>query len=118
MQIIVAELTGPDLARFVALAEGLTPSIVDGQCLVDGAPYAPHENWSQGGPILDREDLCTDYDHNLTRNDGTKVYRAWYKERNEFSAYSDSLQHGTTTLEAAMRCRVARAFGAEFEQDE
>lgn len=107
----VETLTGALLAYWVAQAEDLTGDIFDGVCHLGAVRYMPQEDWGFGGPLIDREDLCLDYDHNRTFPDGGKVYRAWYKEQNEISAYSDHLQEGRTTLEAAMRCIVHRKYG-------
>ena len=62
--------------------------------------YHPSTNWSQGGPIIERE--------GITLRCGL---HGWDAELEEF----DAISHGPTPLIAAMRCLVASKLGDEVE---
>ena len=77
--------------------------------------YAPSDDWAQGGPIIEREEIelhkwaldgwdarATNYSFLNTPN-----------ERPEFAR-----QHGPTPLIAAMRCVVASRLGDEVQVPE
>ena len=69
--------------------------------------YNPSTDWSQGGPIIEREKLgvwAYTLDENGDENPG------WYAET--FEGYVSS---GPTPLIAAMRCYVASKLGDEVE---
>lgn len=71
-----------------------------GELLVDAAPFAPSTDWSQGGPIIERERIDIRHrphpwgDIEATGRLGSPI--------NEF---------GPTPLIAAMRCHVASRLG-------
>lgn len=68
--------------------------------LYDAPEYSPSRNWSDGGPIIEQEDM----------NIGPSVHVPLYFA----SAYDGSNEmEGRTMLEAAMRCFVASKFGEE-----
>lgn len=71
---------------------------------VNGFPeqklYSPSTDWSQGGPIIEREKISIDYDRDI-----------WNASKSDQSAY----YQGDTPLEAAMRCYVASKLGDEVE---
>jgi hypothetical protein len=66
--------------------------------------YTPSTNWAQGGPIIEREKITLDYDH-----EGPTLM--W--EANHFAFDGTMLQreYGPTPLIAAMRCYVASKLG-------
>lgn len=123
----VAELDGADLDYWVARAEGLPLEQVEDyvqfwnwrilhtddhrgfRYIGKSGDYAPHKNWAQGGPIIERE----------------KINAQWFYKRHEhdhrYETWSAWSMDGTTEIEgptlliAAMRVFVASRFGAEVE---
>jgi len=66
-----------------------------------GTPYSPSSDWSQGGPIIEREGISTQ-----------KLISGW------MASYEDIYNlpiYGQTPLIAAMRCYVASKLGEEVE---
>ena len=65
--------------------------------------YRPSSNWAQGGPIIERETINTEW---------TGIPNAqWFA-----SMESEDLEaHGSTPLVAAMRCYVAFKLGNEVD---
>jgi hypothetical protein len=70
----------------------------------DGEKYSPSTDWAQGGPIVERENLCIS-------TDPIFQYTAWIYDGLEMTW----IQHGPTPLIAAMRCYVASKLGDEVE---
>ena len=70
------------------------------------APFEPSDNWTQGGPIIERERICIDIGH-----DG--VWIAYTKQNYEDD--KEFMHAGPTPLIAAMRCFVASKLGDEIE---
>ena len=113
-----SELTGAALDWAVArceegeaLAEGWHPHFAPygGELRLRATPYAPSTDWSQGGPIIEREKIdiqCWDA-HSMPWKasiDGdTDAGIALYVE------------YGLTPLIAAMRCYVASKLGDDVE---
>ena len=64
--------------------------------------YTPSTDWSQGGPIIEREKIALD-----------TWGEEWLATRIEGSAISEAI--GPTPLIAAMRCYVASKLGDEVE---
>jgi len=109
----VVELTGAALDWAVAECEGLDFPAADAFCGI----FTPSTNWSQGGPIIDREDIAMSskpdglwaaYAPKGTRlvqhgGQAVEVFNWTYK------------QQGYTPLVAAMRCYVASKLGDEVE---
>ena len=60
-------------------------------------------DWAQAGPILERERIATDYDHDVWN--AAKYGLSWYVG-------------GPTPLIAAMRCYAASKLGSEIEVPE
>ena len=93
----VSSLSGPALDWAVAKCKGWSTHL----------PWddraQPSTNWSQGGPIIEREkiDLCW---HHVTN---TVTAIKWFEGQNQ--------QTATTPLIAAMRCYVASKLGNEVE---
>jgi hypothetical protein len=69
--------------------------------------YAPHRDWRQGGPILEREDIWPSRYYGAA--EGKKVYQATLRH---------TYMQGPTPLIAAMRCYVASKYGGEIELPE
>ena len=68
--------------------------------------FQPSTDWSQGGPIIEREGL----DLRKYRTD------TWYAMAWRAASFDDSIrQYGPTPLIAAMRCLVASKLGDEVE---
>jgi hypothetical protein len=130
MKIKTNELTGAALDWAVAKCEGHNVFIKHAPVQVMYTPerkrswyiYTPSTNWSQGGPIIDREDiaispapdgLCSAYKSDgttrwLTKGgptptSGVEVFNWTFK------------QQGYHPLIAAMRCYVASKLGDEVE---
>jgi hypothetical protein len=68
--------------------------------------YRPSCDWSQGGPIIEREEMRLRPDCHDTNKWGAAKY--WPDGRSEW-------WFGNTILVAAMRCYVASKFGDEIE---
>ena len=103
-----SELTGAALDWAVAKCEGHTFGIVDNGLDYDCPDYST--NWSQGGPIIERE--------------GIEFWTAdsYQDEYGNFTSIKSakhpaSVQHyeGPTPLIAAMRCYVASKLGDDVE---
>jgi hypothetical protein len=107
MKIKTSELTGPALAYAVAQ---ITPDLMQvGLCFYirdesgERVLFNPAENWSQAGPIIERE----------------RVSIGPYGD--EFWAQSSAIidtYYGPTPLIAAMRCYVASKLGDEVDVPE
>ena len=127
MKIKAKDLIGPALDWVVALCEGKDiefecPS--DPWSTVDGIAdqplhrYTPSTDWSQGGPIIERDGIqlfvnriigTTESGIELDERDGWKAYRTgryWQTQPAFF---------GSTPLIAAMRCYCCATLGDEFD---
>lgn len=106
MKLKTRELTGPALDWAVAKAEG--HDVIDPTWWVDfGDECCYSTNWSQGGPIIDREGLSISNDQ-------------WYDKWASWTPapIRDDAEHfgyGPTPLLAAMRCYVASVMGDEVD---
>ena len=94
-----SELQGAALDWAVAKCEGL----MQGQIAIDGVThgfYKPSTDWSQGGPIIERE-----------------LIAVWFSKGDWKSQMRDTSAniHGPTPLIAAMRCYVASKLGDEVD---
>ena len=101
------ELTGAALDWAVAKCEGVSVrwSAAHEQLLVEGYPYMvwqPSTNWSQGGPIIEREKL------DLWWCKGNQFYTSTHQE-------GTTVEDGPTPLIAAMRCYVASKLGDDID---
>jgi hypothetical protein len=113
-----SELTGAALDWAVAMCEGATdewhtdkPFFWDGvPCIRSGGHdvnYRPSTNWSQGGPIIEREIAKIE-----RFSDSLWEATAFTKNAQDF------VQSGPTPLIASMRCYVASKLGDEVEVPE
>jgi hypothetical protein len=121
--MLVAELTGSQLDRWVARANGWTfgpPHKLhefdvwrDSAGKITGTipaqAYEPSKNWDQGGPIIESEMIELSHDRDW-REDG-QFGRVWQGNHAGYG-YMD----GDTPLIAAMRAYVASKFGAEVQE--
>ena len=92
-----SELKDKALDWAVAVANGENHN-----CMVDG--FSPSTNWSQGGPIIEREGIS------VARR-GDHSFSPWGAVLQDFEFDED----GPTPLIAAMRCYVASKLGDEVE---
>lgn len=113
MKVKTSELTGAALDWAVAKCEGKTRAIrlnkfkqwedheLTQVCDDDYTLWNPSEDWSQGGPIIERQEI-------------ELVPKGMH-----WDAYADEDSHvpypGPTPLIAAMRCYVASKLGDEVE---
>ena len=108
------ELTGRALAYAVGIAEGYkveywhTKSVaILSAGIPRGVPWNPHTDWSQGGPIIQREYI------NITHPNGFDGANNEWVATWKFGGYEQYC--GSTPLIAAMRCYVALKLGDEVE---
>lgn len=98
--IKTADLTGPALDWAVAKAEGASAHHLLGYSYeVDWRNRRAKRfstDWSQGGPIIERERIAIDYDHDIWN--AAKLGLHWFIG-------------GPTALVAAMRCLVKSKLG-------
>lgn len=117
MKVRTSELKGAALDWAVAKCAGLNPHPHQFPlCNMPGGgfdEYRPSEDWSQGGPIIEREAVTiecrTIYSPLDSRDTGV-----WWFSRYEFQHERDE-QDGPTPLIAAMRAYVAKKLGNEIE---
>jgi hypothetical protein len=114
--IKTSELTNQALDWTVALCEGIDDTEKANYRHYAQEEYSPSTNWSQGGPIIEREGielLC-----NLTATEAARFscganadWQAFHKSDRR----TEARQFAATPLIAAMRCYVARKLGDEVE---
>ncbi len=119
-----SELIGSVLNHAVHLALGLgyrrdekygpmyfRSSQAPGVIAWDNSPPPYSTDWSQGGPIIEREKI------NLEIHEGGHTRTSFYKMRLTFDGRAKHYyhQHGPTPLIAAMRCFVAFRLGDEVD---
>lgn len=118
--IKTSELAGPALDWAVLRALGHAPADILigtygplfgkgylGVTVGYGKVFSPSTNWAQGGPIIERNDICL----GKTRNG--REYVAWIGCASDFGLVR--MYFGPTKLVAAMRCCIASKLGAEIE---
>ena len=116
MKIKTAELIGPTLDWAVAQCEGYECDTESGLLYSHEEPHffkCYSSDWSQGGSIIEREQLCIGCMHQPDPNccpplDPDTLYWA----RTTSGGY---LSYGPTHLIAAMRCFVASRLGDEVD---
>jgi hypothetical protein len=137
MKTETQDLTGPALDWAVAKCEGI-PLVfkgrkwsTDGAATIEYAPWAVHPvvdgsgpyvpalcpssynpstNWSQGGPIIERERIQT-----TPRGETTDLWEAIVFDNIFMDDGSECFQTGPAPLIAAMRCYVASRLGDEVD---
>lgn len=120
----VSELTGATLDYWVACAEGLPhPRINDGYCWFElpacdddpagavDAAFTPSTDWSQGGPIIERELIAIAMGADQAASPGWSAHVGLIDYEEDFE------QSGPTPLVAAMRAYVASKFGEEVPDE-
>jgi len=117
MKIKTSALIGPALNWAVAVCEGHKPPLLrilrgnvalpdlDDPMVCDYLEYS--EDWSHGGPIIERELIDTSWQYG-----GRPYWSAWGNE------HPDAIHEGPTPLIAAMRCFVASKLGYEVDVPE
>jgi len=134
MKIKVSELTGTALDWAVAKCEGYVeegvygePKIID-DCLhlhycdvVLSSDFKPTMDWSQGGPIIEREDISLTHSY-FNEEVTPEVFHLRITHHIAGIHFSVVLGHkhqhierGPTALIAAMRCFCASKLGDEVE---
>ena len=113
MKIKTSELSGVALDWAVAQAAGVDPLyrvIVPGDSwvVVNGGKFSPSTDWSQGGPLIEREQIDIEWD-------GVDGQAYWWK-----ASHQDIVQFqiGHTPLIAACRAIVAAKLGDEVDVPE
>ena len=110
MKIKVSETTNTQLDWLVAKCEGI--NITFGEHGPSGQWGMYSTNWSQGGPIIEREKLSASFcqaPNALGGDCWIATYPAWPAKEGAVWA------EGPTPLIAAMRCYVANTLGEEVE---
>ena len=98
-----AELTGAALDWAVAKCDGvINGDALDTGFILEGG-YVPSTDWAQGGPIIEREVICTD---RIAPDKWCASVR---------SVKNSPWLYGPTPLIAAMRCYVASKLGDTVE---
>lgn len=109
MKIKTSELTGLALDWAVAKCEGEVKVFAKGRAA--SMCWSPSTNWSQGGPIIDREKIDLKYL-------GYDSPPYWGALKFSPSKYERRAAIGPTPLIAAMRCFVAYRLGDEVDVPE
>ena len=104
-----SELIGPALDWAVAKCEGYSPFFASGYIQlknwIPSKPFTPSTDWSQGGPIVEQEGICVEFDY----HENGEAWSAAYD--NETGPW----RFGTTPLIAAMRCFCCAKLGDEID---
>ena len=117
MEIKTSELLGPALDWAVAEVMGLKPQLgINSRVVVSAIAlglqsarwewFQPSTDWSQGGPIIERE--------GVSLAAPSAIDSDWVAFSNMLRN-PDKKQHGPAPLVAAMRCYVASKNGNEIE---
>lgn len=105
-----SELTGTDLDWAVAKCLGYSGEQASGILFCDASALAYSTNWSQGGPIIEREEI------GIKRNSPCSDGRQWEASPSiTAKGAGGKWGYGPTPLIAAMRCYVASKLGDEVE---
>lgn len=102
------DLIGPALDWAVAKCEGAISDDIDDFCLSTPGEYAYSTDWSQGGPIIEREGIGA-----METEAGSGEWEAFIWLNPDM--HIPLIQEGPTPLIAAMRCFVASKMGDTVE---
>ena len=69
--------------------------------------FEPSENWADGGPIIEREEISIEF--------GRAEFKSAWVAYKLGSPHEDNPKFGSTPLIAAMRCYVASKLGDEVD---
>ena len=119
MKSDTSDLTGPALDWAVAKCEGIpvttsgiyrylgrvNQELLGYQIYFGSVAFKPSTKWSQGGPIIEREQIAL----NLLFNQAPE--RLWMASATGGSHSPSVVQYGPTPLIAAMRCYVVSKLG-------
>jgi len=81
----------------------------------------PHysTNWSQGGPIIEREEISVMMSFRDSYAEGANAKPSgWCARKYQYGVLNEPLSYGPTPLIAAMRCFVASHLGDEVDVPE
>ena len=99
-----SDLTDTALDWAVARCEGVIKGdALDIGFILEGG-YTPSTNWSQGGPIIEREGISTWVFDDVT-----------WRAQGRIGSGVDQVFEGPTLLVAAMRCYVASQLGDDID---
>jgi Protein of unknown function (DUF2591) len=107
-----SELTGAALDWAVAQCEGFKSIDADD---LHYQQFQYTTDWSQGGPIIEREKMCVDWWRSGNCWCALCPEKMAYTDKGEFIDGSDGMMHGPTPLIAAMRCYVSSRLGDTVE---
>lgn len=121
MNIKTQDLTGPALDWAVAKCEEVGKPAGYYTGMVGRGNFTPSANWSQGGPIIEREDItfvrCNDLFFPKGNEKGDYYEPYWRADPAEMDSTWRRM-YGPTPLIAAMRCYVASKLGYEVDVPE
>ena len=116
-----SELSGAVLALWVARALKMTqPRIAFDICRVgalltpETRDFAPHEDWSCGGPLIEQQEIGIGIIQGIAPHDGTEAIRWAVTKWHARVLAGDNggpKMEGPTPLVAAMRALVASVYG-------
>jgi hypothetical protein len=106
MKVKTSELTGAALDW--AVAKAWQPAYSDKHLVEHAKDFTPSTDWSQGGPIIERE-VCT-----LIERDGEWSAEVFWPKPPSRHRFCYSVR-GETPLIAAMRTYVVSRLGAEVD---
>jgi len=115
MKMKTNELTGRALNWAVGICEGYKPETFCPHDKhfrdEDNVWYSPSDDWSPGGPIIERELIC------IERCIRACEYHGWraLKDYSFEASVPEETTWGETPLIAAMRCYVMSQYGDEIE---
>lgn len=110
MKVKTSELKGAALDWVVAECEGFLQHVAAAIVILD--TFKPSSDWSQGGPIIEREKLQPSYQEH-GKYQGLWACNKWVTNRD--GATVAIRYYGSTLLIAAMQCYVACKLGNEVE---
>ncbi|MGN6389605.1 MAG: phage protein NinX family protein [Burkholderiaceae bacterium] len=94
---------------------GLESAVAIHETGIGGQSFAPSKNWAQGGPIIERERIGISPLPAEATAAGDDSGGGW--QASLADAPYPAVARGASILEAAMRLRVAAAFGPSIEED-